>query len=191
MYCRLLTFRFQNTFSRDELISLFENDEFSSRLIHSADTHLTILQKHSELSKFHNFDYQGLHGALEQDSHTNILLWIGRIFPETIDIDDMLMQHQMIFQDHNQEYSLKTFEQVLIPQLKDVSELPFYIDLSDELIDTAIAFISNNLNSSQAAQSLYLHRNTLNYRLDKIVSYSGIDIRTFEGALVFYLYYQN
>lgn len=55
----------------------------------------------------------------------------------------------------------------------------------DELIDTAEAFFKNSLNVSETGRGLYLHRNTLMYRLDKIEKATGLNIRRFSDALTF------
>ncbi len=57
------------------------------------------------------------------------------------------------------------------------------VGLDDELILTAESFMENNLSVSAAARALYVHRNTLIYRLDKILQLTGLDIRKFEDAL--------
>ena len=46
-------------------------------------------------------------------------------------------------------------------------------------------FFENNLNISETARQLYLHRNTLVYRLEKIEKRTGLDVRTFDDALSF------
>ena len=55
----------------------------------------------------------------------------------------------------------------------------------DELMQTGEAFLHSNLNVSETARELYIHRNTLNYRLDKIERLTGLDIRNFGDALNF------
>ena len=57
----------------------------------------------------------------------------------------------------------------------------------DEMMSTAKEFLRNNLNVSESARSMYLHRNTLTYRLDKIERATGLDIRTFSDAVSFHL----
>lgn len=61
--------------------------------------------------------------------------------------------------------------------------------LSDEMLETVITFIRKNLNLSDAARELYIHRNTLVYRLDKIQKTIGLDVRHFQDAMVFKLLY--
>lgn len=59
--------------------------------------------------------------------------------------------------------------------------------LSDELLITAKSFFNNNLNITDTANKLYLHRNTLIYRLNKIEKITGYDIRKFHDGINFYL----
>lgn len=56
-----------------------------------------------------------------------------------------------------------------------------------EMITTAEEFLENSLNTSETSRKLYLHRNTLIYRLDKIEKATGLDIRKFADALTFRL----
>ena len=56
-------------------------------------------------------------------------------------------------------------------------------DLDEETLTIIRRFFENNLNISETARQLYLHRNTLVYRLEKIEKQLGLDIRRFEEAL--------
>lgn len=69
--------------------------------------------------------------------------------------------------------------------LKEVfgDRLPDTFD--EETITTINIFFDNNLNISETARQLYVHRNTLVYRLEKIQKQTGLDIRVFEDALTF------
>lgn len=55
----------------------------------------------------------------------------------------------------------------------------------DETIITVNKFFENNLNVSETSRQLYIHRNTLVYRLDKIYKMTGLDLRLFEDAVTF------
>ena len=57
--------------------------------------------------------------------------------------------------------------------------------LDEELINTAAVFMNNDLNLAAAAKDLFVHRNTLVYRLDKIKKITGLDLRQFDHAIVF------
>lgn len=61
-----------------------------------------------------------------------------------------------------------------------------YFDSCDkEMKSTIYEFINSGLNISEAARKLYVHRNTLIYRLDKILKDTGFDIRNFKEAAIF------
>ena len=55
----------------------------------------------------------------------------------------------------------------------------------EETLTTISKFFENNLNVSETARQLFVHRNTLVYRLEKLQRSTGLDIRSFEDALTF------
>ena len=57
--------------------------------------------------------------------------------------------------------------------------------LDQETLFTINKFFENNLNVSETARQLFVHRNTLVYRLEKLQKTTGLDIRVFEDALTF------
>lgn len=68
----------------------------------------------------------------------------------------------------------------------------YYFNLcGHETIETVIRFIESDLNASKAAKNLFMHRNTLNYRLDHFTSLTKIDVRTFSGAYAIYLLFRS
>jgi len=56
-------------------------------------------------------------------------------------------------------------------------------DIDDEILMTANKFFDNSLNVSETSRQLYIHRNTLVYRLEKLQKSTGLDIRVFDDAL--------
>ncbi len=58
-------------------------------------------------------------------------------------------------------------------------------DFDEETTITINKFFENNLNISETARQLYIHRNTLVYRLERIQKTLGLDIRMFEDAMLF------
>ena len=57
--------------------------------------------------------------------------------------------------------------------------------LDDEIVSTAYKFFENNLNVSETSRQLFIHRNTLVYRVEKLQKATGLDVRTFDDALTF------
>ncbi|MCF0133531.1 MAG: helix-turn-helix domain-containing protein [Blautia sp.] len=59
--------------------------------------------------------------------------------------------------------------------------------IDEETLNIIRTFFENNLNLSETSRHLYVHRNTLVYRMEKLQKRYGLDIRTFEDALTFKL----
>lgn len=58
-------------------------------------------------------------------------------------------------------------------------------DFDEETLSTINKFFENSLNVSETSRQLYIHRNTLVYRLDKLEKSTGLDIRKFDDAITF------
>lgn len=58
-------------------------------------------------------------------------------------------------------------------------------ELDEETLTTINKFFENNLNVSETSRQLFVHRNTLVYRIEKLEKSTGLDIRTFDDALTF------
>lgn len=58
-------------------------------------------------------------------------------------------------------------------------------DFDDETLATIFKFFENNLNVSETSRQLFIHRNTLVYRLDKLRRMTGLDLHSFEDAITF------
>lgn len=69
--------------------------------------------------------------------------------------------------------------------LKEVFKLGSIDSLDHETLFTIQKFFENNLNVSETSRKLFVHRNTLVYRLEKIKKITGLDLREFDDAIVF------
>lgn len=58
-------------------------------------------------------------------------------------------------------------------------------EFDEETLVTINKFFENSLNVSETSRQLYIHRNTLVYRLDKLQKSTGLDLRVFEDAITF------
>ena len=68
-------------------------------------------------------------------------------------------------------------------ELMDASAAEVFED--EEMLNTAEEFLLSSLNVSETSRNLYMHRNTLLYRLDKIEKATGLNIRLFSDAVSF------
>lgn len=106
------------------------------------------------------------------------------------------LRYAGVFSSKGNVHSYK--EYMLVKMLEDVpeSKLTEYLgemtDESakeifedDEMLNTAEEFLQNSLNVSETSRNLYMHRNTLLYRLDKIEKATGLNIRQFPDAVSF------
>ncbi len=69
--------------------------------------------------------------------------------------------------------------------LKEVFKVGSIDSLDHETLFTIQKFFENNLNVSETSRKLFVHRNTLVYRLEKIRKLTGLDLREFDDAIVF------
>ena len=69
--------------------------------------------------------------------------------------------------------------------IREIFESKSPDDFDDEILTTIDKFFENSLNVSETSRQLYIHRNTLVYRLDKLQKSTGLDLRVFEDAITF------
>lgn len=60
-------------------------------------------------------------------------------------------------------------------------------DLDQEIVDTVLTFLEHHMNISSAAKKLYIHRNSLQYRLERFTEKTGLDPKQFLDAVTIYL----
>ena len=69
--------------------------------------------------------------------------------------------------------------------LEEVFKKDSLSTLDHETLNTVLSFFENNLNVSETSRKLFVHRNTLVYRLEKIRKLTGLDLREFDDAVTF------
>jgi carbohydrate diacid regulator len=103
-----------------------------------------------------------------------------------------------VFNSKGSVHSYK--EYVLIKMLEEIprGKLKEYLDIlsgedsdavfdDEDMLNTAEEFLENSLNVSETSRNLFMHRNTLIYRLDKIEKSTGLNIKNFSDAVTFRL----
>lgn len=138
--------------------------------------------------------------SLFEETGIKVKIGVGGIARTLSDSEQSLNQAESaikisdLFNLKNPVHSHKEF--ILYKMLEDLppSTLANYYNIladgdaktvfsDDDLLNTAEEFLENNLNVSETARKLYMHRNTLTYRLDKIERATGLDIRNFSDAI--------
>jgi carbohydrate diacid regulator len=164
-----------------------DSKEISENIFFTLSSEVMIPIKIGIGSKFKNFKETSVSYG---DAET--ALNIGNIFNETENIYDFtkLGLGRLIYQ-LPKEFCIMFLEEILNGQNMNIFD--------KETLDTITKFFDNNLNISETSRKLYIHRNTLIYRLDKIEKQIGLDLRNFESSLLFriailvnkYLNYHN
>ncbi|MBO4262630.1 MAG: helix-turn-helix domain-containing protein [Clostridia bacterium] len=104
---------------------------------------------------------------------------MGEMFDPNADVSNYKEYVLIKLLEDIPKYKLKEFLDILSePDAKNIFG-------DEEMITTAEEFLSTSLNVSETARNLYMHRNTLMYRLDKIARSTGLDIRKFQDAVTF------
>lgn len=136
--------------------------------------------------------------TLATDFYATIHLFIGQIHPYDDQLYESFRYEKRCFelaQAYMPEQTVYQMEDVIPlllihghPELETIKKsFPFLETLDDEWLRIMQTFLQCNLNVSLAAKKLYMHRNSLQYRIDKFIEKTGIDIKHFKGAVAVYL----
>ncbi|MEC0315141.1 PucR family transcriptional regulator [Bacillus subtilis] len=144
-------------------------------------------------------ELESLAKVLESDFYFSVRFYAGRFYEP----DECLRKH------YAREQAYFLFAEKRLPQVQSVTfemifpfllleaekdkletllseEAELLFGNESELRKTIQLFIENNSNVTLTAKKLHLHRNSLQYRIDKFIERSGIDIKSYKGALLAY-----
>ncbi|GAE35281.1 PucR family transcriptional regulator [Halalkalibacter akibai] len=100
---------------------------------------------------------------------------IRQSFKKKIYIGEEMIPHLLLYEANS--INLNQISKQLLHNVKD----------DKDLIKSIRVYLDCNMNISLAAKKLYLHRNTLQYRVEKFIEKTGVDIRHFNNAVSIYL----
>lgn len=138
--------------------------------------------------------------TVESDFFIKISFYIGKVYPLSNQLPNNFQQEKEYFifgKTNLLNTNIFAFERIFPAYL--AYHLPkglahkVYQALSEvfmedpEIFSTIKVFLENNLNASMTAKKLYIHRNTLQYRIDKFVERTGIQLKDFYGAFTVFL----
>ena len=139
--------------------------------------------------------------TLEGEGTTGLTAGIGGVKPDLVHLQEAYTEalraletgrryhpgkRVCLFDDCTLERIIQTIPEPQCREIRDrFLEKCEGLDLNAELTETVEVFFRNDLNLSAASKQLFIHRNTLNYRLDKIRRETGLDLRCFRDAVIF------
>ena len=151
--------------SNDKLLLIAKVKEIYDHIIGIKDALLNNFTGRYYISYCQVENYEGLKKSFEECEYRLLLANKYKVSESIIDEKKMISEEkkEKIYKLFNEGFS----------------------KLDNEMIRTIEVFFSCGLNLSDAAKELYIHRNTLIYRLDKIEKYTAYDIRNFNNAVLF------
>ena len=176
--------------NRDYVISVGENDIVLVKEVKSTTDNKEI----EELA-------QTVAGTLSSEFYTKVAIGISTVVDNIKDLARAYKEAQVAIEVgkvFDTEKNIISYENLGIGRL--IYQLPTTLcemflqevfkkgsieSLDRETLMTVQCFFENNLNVSETSRKLFVHRNTLVYRLDKIKKITGLDLREFEHAITF------
>lgn len=137
-------------------------------------------------------DYQGLAQLIREDFSIDLTVFIEPYTEHDLIVSEECTRHLKHMKSGIYSYNEVLLEALLSKDQIIVNKLKEFIngELHQEVIHSVRAFVEHNMNSSVTAKSLFMHRNTLNYRIDQFVHATNIEVKTFVGAMCVYLLYR-
>lgn len=144
---------------------------------------------------------KGIEDTLSSELYLKCVIGIGTIVSQLKDLSRSLKEAQVaidVGRVFEAEKTIINYENLGIGRL--IYQLPITLcrmflsevfrkgsvdSLGQETMLTIQKFFENNLNVSETSRKLFVHRNTLVYRLEKIKKTTGLDLREFDHAIIF------
>ena len=159
--------------SNDKLLLIAKVKEIYDHIIGIKDALLNNFTGRYYISYCQVENYEGLKESFEECEYRLMLANKYKVSESIIDEKKMILEGIIdSVSEEKKEKIYKLFNEG-------------FSKLDNEMIRTIEVFFSCGLNLSDAAKELYIHRNTLIYRLDKIEKYTAYDIRNFNNAVLF------
>jgi hypothetical protein len=183
----------------------FEINTFSELLRGLFETEISIIWQDQQNGIIVNesemqISYHDIIDTITTELLVNFSLFIGTPLNDvTVAKKTVLMETELFLASrkkfpNQKHYTIeKMFPTVLTGQLssdfRNYFLDAFFKEIKDdqELLHTIKVYLESNMNLSLAAKKLFIHRNSLQYRVDKFIEKTGIDVKQFENAVSIYL----
>ncbi|WP_442599041.1 PucR family transcriptional regulator [Neobacillus sp. D3-1R] len=177
-----------HAFYDSEVIVVWEND-FKGIIVEQKTNHILMEQ-----------DFIAMFDTLKSDFFIEPHYYIGKFRKLTDSLLSLVEQERSLF-----EYAINSFKQDKLSHFEKVTPQHIALNLPNtlktiiqhdilpvfkedpELFTTIKYFLKNNMNASTTAKNLFIHRNTLQYRLEKFTEKTGIPLKEFYSGMTVYL----
>lgn len=136
-------------------------------------------------------DLESYHMLLVEDFDGEVTVFIEPYLEEDFPIGTSIKEFISEL-PHNVYYFEDVITYIVLKNNHELkNEIKEYIatKINTEVLHTVREFIENNMNSSVSAKKLFMHRNTLNYRIDNFIESTHINVKNFKGANAIYMLY--
>lgn len=181
------------TASKENIVAYLGDDQF----VVLKDISTTSEEKFIDLLRK---NYKSIFATIKNEAITDITVGVGNYFPDLVGLGQSYREAALALElgermwGANKVYHTNNLGIAgIIVETSPAKKLDFTDRLlgpllpHQELIKTMEQFYNSNLNLTDAADELKIHRNTLIYRLDKITSMVGLDPRNFQEAVQIYI----
>lgn len=199
-------FRFIHFFVKDPAIDNISFSEAIKGLFPNDTTVLWetnqngVLIEHAKPSPDKTMGYEDLIDAVTSDFYTDLLLYVGAKQPQINVASEQFSREKGYFQVCREQFPSKSVfyhnEQIpflLLHGTFSTTKTELFHQLLKEVADdkdllhSIYQFLQADMNVTTAAKELFIHRNSLQYRVDKFIEKTGLDVKSFPQAVTVYL----
>ncbi|WP_066058907.1 PucR family transcriptional regulator [Robertmurraya korlensis] len=159
-----------------------------------------ILIEHESHSFLMAENFLEISETFENDLYLRVSFFIGKFQPASSELKELFHQDRLFFKraiELKGKERVFTFENIfptllshsLPADLLKAIDIQLLQPLMDdpETLATIQVYLENNLNASVTAKKLYIHRNTLQYRVDKFTEKTGVNLKDYPSAITLYI----
>ncbi|MGA9224710.1 MAG: helix-turn-helix domain-containing protein [Mesobacillus sp.] len=197
---RFIQFQFHaKEIDRDEISEALHGFFPDHIIIWLQESYGLIVEERKEVSETAD-ELESICSTFESDFFIKLSFYIGKFNKVTAQLREFFSIEKQLFMqatNHNTRNHVYTFEKIfpillassMPDELKAILETSVLEAFEEdrELMSTIKVFLESNSNASLAAKKLYVHRNTLQYRMDKFMEKTGVHLKDFDTAVMVYL----
>ena len=177
--------------SADEMVSIDEKQCVLIKFMDESVKDYSSFDQYAEFLRLSIFEEYGIKVAIFVGGLCKYVSEIAKSYQQALAVQRLAKVEELggihSFKDYILEKIIEDLPKEKVVEYLDLlsrggtSEIFF----DPEMNGTVEEFLENNLNASETSRKLFLHRNTLSYRLDKTEKETGLDVRKFSDAIAY------